>query len=330
MTNKSIDFAIGLQYGSPNRSRKFAVALSHLETYIIIAVNNNLEKYTTFEQFTLVYQTNVWLLYLLSILIYIIFLSVCKVVNQEFIGFNHIFYSTFLVTLGSPIASARSTGGRQLLMCFMLGMLIFRTVYVGKMYDMIRNKVSPSPPDSLDELIQKDYKVISEPQFMEKLKSDPRIHNRTVCVWTEDMPYQFIFKSLSKTAFVVPSVVFMYLQRTTKHFKLFHIMKQRIGKEDLYIHFQQYSTLRRGFNPLIMKFRDHGFLQKWKKQYKRHNSIRQAFNQIDKPQLSALYTGKSVYCCIFSLYLLSFLILLVEFISVKFPFLWNIYNYMNN
>lgn len=178
------DIAIADLWLKANRL-KFIDATSFYITQTIAFVIPPGSELTSFEKYAKPLSIETWVCLLITIAgaLFVIFIVKKKPQNvQEFIfgrGVSDPYLNVFIALFGgSQPTLPQKNFARYLLMMFLIFCLVMRTIYQGSLYRFLQSTISHKEVQSIDEMIQRDYKFYVVPSILDLIVGQPRIYER--------------------------------------------------------------------------------------------------------------------------------------------------------
>lgn len=331
MKKKEIDIAVGLLFCEPDKMKDLSTPYSHYETSISLIVKKHLEHYLPWEEILLPFSPAVWVclvififvLLMMSMTLQRIFKPIYPVCTRRV----NFFYDSILLLGGSPVPERSfSLGTKIMFITFLLGSLIIRTVYQAKLYDNTRNQISIPPPDTFEDIKRRGYKIMAGPVLKEKLKFDTELFNLVIPIKRCcNHKYGYILHSKEKIVSTFPVDIIEHVRLHEPAFNIFHIMKQRIGKQNVCLHLQRNSILMPSFNVVIGRITDHGFIVKWVREYS--SGKKKDLGPVVRAL--SIFGGLNSLFVTYFLYSLSILVFVIEMLTSRFEYLRKFYCLLN-
>lgn len=268
--NNEVDISVGYLTCDPEKMKQFATPNSHYEQYISMIVKENIEMYLPWELFLLPFKYQVWI-YLLN---YILILVGIKAVFRRILPSefeipksNNILYNFIILLCGGSVPPQKLRSllkeDKIILISFIFGASIIRTEYQAKLFDIARNRTAKPSPDSFEEAIERGYQILSGPLLSERLRFDKDLYKRISPLPSDLYSLEIVKNSMDKKVFIFPSDVLGYIRMKLPELNEFHVMKQRVSRENVCLYLRKNSFLLAGLNVMLRRFRDHGFIEKW-------------------------------------------------------------------
>jgi Ligated ion channel L-glutamate- and glycine-binding site len=180
------DIAIADMWLKANRLKFIDATNSYIRQQIAFVIPPGAEL-TSFEKYLRPMDTWTWTLTIATMVV--AFLVIFIVKRKSIYIQNLIFgekvqdpYMNVLVGLfgGSQTTLPHQNFPRFILMMFLMFCLIMRTLYQGSLYRFLQTKIYHKEVQSIDEMIERDYKFYVVPSILDLIEGHPRIYERLV------------------------------------------------------------------------------------------------------------------------------------------------------
>jgi hypothetical protein len=264
------DFTIGKFALTSLRNVYMTPSMSYYSSPLIIVVPHG-EPFTSLEKLTKPFRETIWTLVMAILLIA---LSAIAILKWKFNGIvqNFVFgernaspyLNTLSVTLGGSLTQLPSGNFARTILCiFMLYCLIVRNSYTGALYRFIRTDSLRKPTvDSIDEMVEKDFKFYMIPQAAEFTTDIPKLYTRRQVINPSDV--QSIRAKMTQPSFkggmlssLEQIVYFNMINR--KHFTV-NVCKERLFTFQYSIYFHKKSFLVHNFDLEILDYQANGLI----------------------------------------------------------------------
>lgn len=184
LVNGSADIAIADMWLKANRLKFIDATSSYASQHIAFVIPpgselSSVEKYLRpLSLWTWIFSTMT-----ISIAFFVIYvIRKCPMSVQNFVFGERVQdpYLNVLVGLfgGSQTVLPQQNFARFLLMMFLLFCLVIRSVYQGSLYRFLQTKIYHKEAQSIDDMIERDYKFYVVPSILDLIEGQPRIYER--------------------------------------------------------------------------------------------------------------------------------------------------------
>lgn len=158
------DLSISGFWLKSNRMKFFDFTTSYYHDHLLFVIPPG-QEFSMFEKLVFPFSVPVWFLFLLYVfvgLLVILFANRRSRRIRDFLlgtGVRHPYMNLFISLVGeTQNVLPKRNFARFLLMVFLLYSLVMRTVYQGKFYQLLRSSKHHKEVQSIDEMVQKDFK----------------------------------------------------------------------------------------------------------------------------------------------------------------------------
>jgi hypothetical protein len=178
------DIAVADMWLKANRLKFIDASISYITSQIAFIIPPGSEL-TSFEKYIKPLDMVTWLCLCLTIVIAFIVIFIVRKMPQEAqefifgVGVNDPYLNVFNALLGGsqPVLPQRNFA-RFLLMCFLIFCLVIRNLYQGSLYRFLQTKITHKEVQTIDEMIERDYKFYAVPSIVDLIEGQPRIYER--------------------------------------------------------------------------------------------------------------------------------------------------------
>jgi hypothetical protein len=143
--------------------------------------------YTSFEKLIYPFELTSWIFILMFLLIGIFVIFIIErrsIIIQNFVFANDV-KSPYLNMLngiigGSQHVLPKYNFARFILMNFLLYSIVIRTLYQGSFFELLKSNKRHEPAQTIDEMIERDYKFFASEGIVDLLQSSEAIRKRFV------------------------------------------------------------------------------------------------------------------------------------------------------
>lgn len=178
------DLAIADLWLKANRLRFIDATSSYIVQTIAFVIPPG-ANFTSFEKYGRPLDTYTWILLLTTIAIAFIVIYKVKKMSQyaqhfifgKGVSDPHMNVMTAVLGGSQPVLPGRNFS-RYLLMMFLLFCLVMRTIYQGSLYRFLQKTIRHKEAQSINEMIERDYKFYIVPSILDLVEGQPRIYER--------------------------------------------------------------------------------------------------------------------------------------------------------
>ncbi|XP_011193650.1 uncharacterized protein LOC105219304 [Zeugodacus cucurbitae] len=322
LAEKSGDLSLGCFRRTQERATVLTSSISFYQTTQVFAVLERQEPWSTYEILTYPFNIHVWssLLFFYLVPIFIAFiLHRLSVRLLHFIfGILHVREMFFMWTgiLLSQIAIPEPSANfaRYIFVMWLLLTFVLRSSYQALLYDFFSTQKVIAAPATLDQLIQREYKLVVTESTADSMSGIKALRNREIEVLALNMTDIGIYIELEgnpEKNFVAstPSDFLKYYMISEQKYSKFTILKEDVFLHHISVYFTKHSYLKLPVNRILRNLRAGGIIEHWSLVRELHANK----NGLDKQALTLtqLY-GIFVIQCL--MWVAALLVFLVEYV----------------
>ncbi|KAM7346404.1 uncharacterized protein ACRADG_006352 [Cochliomyia hominivorax] len=289
---READLSVGSFQQTYQRSLLLTPTITHYQTSWVVVTRREAYILTSFEFFLYPFTAGTWVL---LIVMNILALGVAAFLRRIFYksGLKNLGHSSMDIIAISLGLSAQYKPelhtGKILNATWMIYTLILRTTYQALLFHLIRTHVTRNMPQTLEELVAKNYSLIMEPatfQIFKKLVVFEPIKyiqlNTTLdtmaLVYLEQLP----LSEAKYKAATVPLIIYQYYTNTNYKADAFKVVPHSIMSAKLSIHLTKHSYLSEQIDELIIMIKSFGIVQIWYNQEVDINYVSQKHTAVNQ------------------------------------------------
>ena len=192
LLDKEVDFVIADFWLKKNRVKYFDATDSYISDFLVFVIPPG-TGYGPFEKFLLPLNPGTWTLVLIFFLIAclaIFYIRRRSQVTQDFVfgrNIRHPYMNMLTAFVGGTQKRLPTRNfARFLLMSFLLYSLVIRTAYQGAYYGFLKSNQQHDLPDTIDQMIDKDFRFYLFDWMVDLLKETEKVISRATVVQTSE------------------------------------------------------------------------------------------------------------------------------------------------
>ncbi|KAG5674082.1 hypothetical protein PVAND_004069 [Polypedilum vanderplanki] len=268
------DIAIADMWLKANRLKFIDATDSYITSTIIFVIPPGAEL-TSFQKYFQPLDAYTWMFLLIIIALAFITIKTVKGLSieiQEFLfGKNvqdpYLNVLVAVVGLSQPVLP-RKNFARFMLMMFLLFCLVMRSLYQGSLYRFLQTNMRNKEVQSIDEMIERDYKFYLVPSILDLFEGQPRIYERKIVMPLEQRT--LLFKKSLDPSFdgVFPRSLtgVMYSNQLNYNTSVYLICKEKFMTFSIVIYTRKGFFLLNALNDKIAQLQTAGLIDYWHSQ----------------------------------------------------------------
>ena len=276
LNDKKTDILLGNLYLKESRCHYFDTSATYL-SYPVFLVLSPQDKLNSFEKLLSPLQTSVWLMVLLTFsfgIVVIMTLNIKFKFLRKFVygeRVHHPITNLFAALIGSsqPVLPQMNFS-RFILMMFMILCLVIRSVYQGSLYKFLQSDGRHKEPQTIAELIEKEYTFITSESSLDMIKSyNSKMYTRTKPVdGNVENDLDAFARTAERTASFASKLEVLQYSMNHSNFP-YKICKEYFVTINVAMFFNKNFFLKRAIDEALQKISIHGFMEHWMKEFDR-------------------------------------------------------------
>lgn len=294
-------------------------------------VTNVINFYTKYEKLAFPFHNHVWLALGIICAFSSLLICICGG-RRQWQGYRHFLIGSanktphfymYTLAVGANMTTThmpKRNFARFLLTCWLLATLILRSAYQSGMYQMLRENKQWNPPNTIENVFERNYLISLTPENRRYLAVLPDVKRLKVFNATIMSAFNEMLAVSEPLAFITPHEYFGYLSKVNaSQWQRLHLVKERILTQQLTIYVRHNSYLINVLNNQIAEAQFYGFINLWNRRYTQPLVTGKVNLQTEEVGLSMRELG-AIFIILIWLHGFATFVFLIEF-------LWHHYGY---
>lgn len=311
---------IGAFHYKPTSLRDpYAPTTSYYLSHYYFIVSSKTDPYDPFTKLLLPFEIEIWLILIFIFVFANMILFATIYFNRKLKSFvlgkenTSPAYNMVVISLGgAAVKDPKVPFSRFLLMLWLLATFILRTVYQGYLFHYIKSDLVKAPPQLIDDLMQKEYRIFMSEVVYNAISELPQLLAKAEVFDSNELE---AFESLRhpqdyepfKMAILTALEYYGYYKFITPINNDFYVVPEKLFTQPLSIYMKKNSVYLKRFNAYIKNYLSEGLMDHWKNFLVYSGKSRMPKDDSPKPMkilhlyavLRLLFFGLTASCLVF-------------------------------